>query len=454
MPSRKLARELINLIIDHLHSDEPTLQICALVCRDWVAPSRFHLFCHISLFWGRVDQFLLLCDSPFSTIPRAKTHTFSFFTHISQVGAPKEPEDQELENSPLLNRLLTWRSLDGQKTLAVVFSQLRTLALYCVGWWTLSASARETLVQLESLRKLDIGVVFETGDEFFTLLGMFPNLEVLSLHKCYSRRGEATANHGDPILDAAFPPRLHTISITRLDDESATIVDTLALRPCYSLRVFNFGVTRFSSVESACGTATAIEKLVASAGPSLEVFSAEITPEEGLYTSDDADLYACFELINLTKNTSLQHISLRIKENRRVLPFLQRLTETTISSKFFTPTLQFLEIEDLPALSINWETLDMLLQHPYFSALSELRYTVTAPLSNEDVIGHPLFSSVQPNWGSDSHKAMLKNIKDFGAQLPLCRARGILRPREIYEWHGGLILDTTGNAEDVTVWTA
>src|ERR1700722_5447418 len=40
----RLPPELIEYTIDYLHDSPSALRACAHVCRDWVAPSRFHLF--------------------------------------------------------------------------------------------------------------------------------------------------------------------------------------------------------------------------------------------------------------------------------------------------------------------------------------------------------------------------------------------------------------------------
>jgi len=40
----RLPPELIEYTIDYLHDSPSALRACACVCRDWVAPSRFHLF--------------------------------------------------------------------------------------------------------------------------------------------------------------------------------------------------------------------------------------------------------------------------------------------------------------------------------------------------------------------------------------------------------------------------
>ncbi|KAF7311991.1 ANK-REP-REGION domain-containing protein [Mycena indigotica] len=48
MPPR-LPHELCDLIVDFLHADTAALGRCALVCRGWIATSRYHLFAHIDM---------------------------------------------------------------------------------------------------------------------------------------------------------------------------------------------------------------------------------------------------------------------------------------------------------------------------------------------------------------------------------------------------------------------
>ncbi len=47
-------------IIDQLHGDKSTLTLCSQVCRDWLSPSRFHLFSVVHAYewdpeFARVD---------------------------------------------------------------------------------------------------------------------------------------------------------------------------------------------------------------------------------------------------------------------------------------------------------------------------------------------------------------------------------------------------------------
>src|SRR5277367_3583084 len=43
-PRLVLPPELIEYTIDYLHDSPSALRACACVCRDWLAPTRFHLF--------------------------------------------------------------------------------------------------------------------------------------------------------------------------------------------------------------------------------------------------------------------------------------------------------------------------------------------------------------------------------------------------------------------------
>lgn len=68
--------ELVQIILDFLHSDRPSLYSSSLVCHDWVPTTRYHLFHRLSLLRYRsrrrprdnVDVFLVLVRSPYCTI--------------------------------------------------------------------------------------------------------------------------------------------------------------------------------------------------------------------------------------------------------------------------------------------------------------------------------------------------------------------------------------------------
>ena len=51
-----LPRELLDIIIDHLHSDKISLKACSLVCHAWLDSSRYHLFREIRLVPSRSNH--------------------------------------------------------------------------------------------------------------------------------------------------------------------------------------------------------------------------------------------------------------------------------------------------------------------------------------------------------------------------------------------------------------
>ncbi|KAJ7087317.1 hypothetical protein B0H15DRAFT_308028 [Mycena belliarum] len=52
-----LPLELVDLLLDFVHSDTTTLAVCALVCRDWLPSARFHLLSKLSLDSTNADSF-------------------------------------------------------------------------------------------------------------------------------------------------------------------------------------------------------------------------------------------------------------------------------------------------------------------------------------------------------------------------------------------------------------
>ncbi|KDQ09619.1 hypothetical protein BOTBODRAFT_178843 [Botryobasidium botryosum FD-172 SS1] len=399
MPGLELPNELISIIIDYFHVEKPTLKICTLVCRDWIAPSRFHLLHSICVHERDIDKFISLCTSPFSTLHHARTFELE--------GSP----DQRYHNNPGLNKLLTWRSPDGQRTIATVLPWLENLSLRYLSFWIFSNGVKWGLARFRSLRKLSLkNVIFVTRDQLSTLLSLLPRLEVLSLADIEVWYEGAR----DPAINTLIP-KLHTI---KLKNTPRGILDLLI--PCRSLRVFHLCVLSFSERAFTCGEE--VGRLLASAGPSLKEFCAHA--QKSKLWSDDDHTSIDLRSIDLTKNTCLRRISLHVMYGL-YLPFLRQLVDAASLSASFVPTLQSLEVTYAPRLSTNWETFDILLQLPYFSALSELKLYMADDAS--------VVSSMENTGeGSEAHTILNRETEEFAGRLPRCRARGILRPVEWY----------------------
>ncbi|TDL26655.1 hypothetical protein BD410DRAFT_530461 [Rickenella mellea] len=72
---RKISPELTDIVIDYLHDHRPALCSCGLVCRSWLASSRFHLFSTLKLdFYYDFREGFPTIGSPDSTIPPYVRH--------------------------------------------------------------------------------------------------------------------------------------------------------------------------------------------------------------------------------------------------------------------------------------------------------------------------------------------------------------------------------------------
>jgi hypothetical protein len=61
--------ELVDWILDFLHDDISTLQVCSLVCKAWLPTARFHLFRKFVLSRKNRGEFFKLLSSPHSLLP-------------------------------------------------------------------------------------------------------------------------------------------------------------------------------------------------------------------------------------------------------------------------------------------------------------------------------------------------------------------------------------------------
>ncbi|KAF9554807.1 hypothetical protein CPC08DRAFT_162566 [Agrocybe pediades] len=67
----RLAPELIDTIIDYNHADTQTLASCALVAKEWVPSTRYHLFSNVEISHENAREFIDLLESPQCTFAAA-----------------------------------------------------------------------------------------------------------------------------------------------------------------------------------------------------------------------------------------------------------------------------------------------------------------------------------------------------------------------------------------------
>ncbi len=84
-----LPAELIDMIIDHLHSDKKTLATCTLVSQSWLKTSRFHLIPSITISPKNFNTILGLLTAPHSRLATSVGHlALAFFGFMKDPSGP------------------------------------------------------------------------------------------------------------------------------------------------------------------------------------------------------------------------------------------------------------------------------------------------------------------------------------------------------------------------------
>jgi hypothetical protein len=155
----RLPPELIDMIIDLLHTDQAALTTCALVCRSWVPASRLHLFPLFSEFYihSATKKQVRILSSPLCTIASAVQHVVV------------EKTECRRNLLALFSRLSKTTQLTLRSRRETTFLQLQDCSP------RLEFALAPLSQQLECL--VLQGIQFDTLDSVFSLLRSFPRLQ-------------------------------------------------------------------------------------------------------------------------------------------------------------------------------------------------------------------------------------------------------------------------------------
>ncbi|KAJ7609234.1 hypothetical protein DFH06DRAFT_1247660 [Mycena polygramma] len=172
-----LPPEVIDLIIDDLHDHSPTLRTCSLVSRNWLGGSRHHLFNRMYLTGRNLRLFRDLLRSP--------NNTLSFHIRSLHAAGFRHNEFTEL-----------WQLLSA-------FPHLRSLEI------NLDTKFEVSNIQVfPSVHSLSLShAIFQDHRRLTALIGQFPSLKTLTLHRLYFARGETP-------ISTSLIPQLNALYIT------------------------------------------------------------------------------------------------------------------------------------------------------------------------------------------------------------------------------------------------
>jgi hypothetical protein len=173
--------ELSDYVIDCVQHSKPTLAHCSLVCRAWLARSRYHLFKAITVVHP-------VCLDNLIDFLRSSPHLVGLISHLTLRGSLSPDNINFASQFPVSVEKL----IDCLHELPSV----RELDLNGV-WWTdgmesLSPSQKHPAYSLERLR---LSRVFVSPDALFSTLAYFPELCSLRTEGIYwTTGGEHTEN--------------------------------------------------------------------------------------------------------------------------------------------------------------------------------------------------------------------------------------------------------------------
>jgi hypothetical protein len=180
----ELPQELIDIIIDHLFDDSPSLKACSLACTSFLGSSRLHLFRSVTISTKeRVDRLLdIVHGSP----------TF-----------PNNIRSLAIERADKATASI--RNIDLSKLFALDF-QVKTLVFTNVDWNFELPRVFPTIVQL-TLH----WCTFADFRRFQSLLGMLPNVRYLRMF--YTRWEASGGTEGEDSYAGIEPPRIRHLTV-------------------------------------------------------------------------------------------------------------------------------------------------------------------------------------------------------------------------------------------------
>ncbi|ESK94234.1 hypothetical protein Moror_8305 [Moniliophthora roreri MCA 2997] len=321
----------------------------------------------------------------------------------------------------VLNRLLSWRSRDGSRTIATVLNQLDRLSLHWINWSSLTNDAKTILRDgFHSITLLALSCIsFHSAEEFVGLLRSFPALCSLELVRC-----EGPSEYQYSLSGS----KLNIISISGLREASLIHL----LTPCPALRTFRcnlYDAGYLSDHNHEIAEASAITRLLASAGSSLEEFNCSVRPFPE-YSRFLLDKY--LSSLRLSNNNCLRKIEL---DSRVHPPFILSFLDHLANMDERPPYLHILELPHLPSLSLDWVKLDEILQKPFFHALYELRTDIQCTFDQYDVVRQRAAAWYpMPDLDSVAESVLRGNVVQFRTRLTQCNERGILVLDVHYEY--------------------
>lgn len=176
--------EIMDFVIDQLHSNPRMLGICGMVCSEWLIRSRYHIFSTVQLWPWRVRRFFELSHS--------KSCTFTNYVNCIELddAQAKDGAQRLVGDEFMFHKIMSSSSLSQ-------FSNIESLRIRNVDWTLFPPSdqdhVRKRLAMFTKLRSLEFDdVMFHDLREITHITTLFPSLSHLVADVRFSKYMEYT----------------------------------------------------------------------------------------------------------------------------------------------------------------------------------------------------------------------------------------------------------------------
>jgi hypothetical protein len=196
-----LPTEILEAIMDQLHTDIRMLGICGLVCMEWLTRSRYHLFSAIRLSPCRARRFFELCRTKLCTFVNCVNYIDVDCAERSEGKIPSE--DTEFPFCRIF-------SLPSS-----LLTHIKSLSIRHINWTSFSPSdqnqLRQHLASFTELHTLELdNVMFHDLREIVQITSSYPHLNHIVVNVQFSKYMEYAISSAAAL---ALPSQLETLQL-------------------------------------------------------------------------------------------------------------------------------------------------------------------------------------------------------------------------------------------------
>ncbi|ESK84020.1 hypothetical protein Moror_11523 [Moniliophthora roreri MCA 2997] len=400
-------------IIDHLHDHPEIIRKLSLICRSLVPTTRRYGFRRITIrSWHHLESLLRLCESNLETLTHANVKEVAF-----------------------LNLHALYNGWPSKKFVKMFGGSIHTLRMEGNGYeW--ERAPREAMGAMLSefgglVKRLEIAHFhFASRTSLARVFRSFEGLQSLETAECFLT--DWGAQNRDPEqIDMTQITEL-TLDVNN-DRLYPNMLDNCSFRALKSLRVRSSHLMK-NYMTFHLGD-TQIKRILREAGENLHELDVDVKfvkkSHAGITAQDVVRLQERYiiEALNLAKNTNLRRLRLAIRfgdnnlfENptNYLLPILEHLAGTA-GQGLHALDLSYVILEHP---EMDWNALDEILQHPFFSELKEVRCGgVVCCFSERDCVNGDYS---RPSETSEPGRRARDAIEMLKLHLPRCKERGVL----------------------------